>query len=310
MTDRVRPVASYTGAERCVAMIVSEPALAGLWRDAVALVDGQVLSVWGWEAVAASLVAPAVAPLLLVEAEGVADAVLAAVLPRLDAFAAALDLPVIVALGAAQIDAVAAHLLGGAVQLLCAPTTIDRVAALAVAAELAGAPSLNDTWREGEASRLQRLNQEVARIAEILARLTRDDADAAIEDRRRSYDAGPATDPGVDAQEVRRAIRTRRARDQFFGAGLFEDPAWDMLLDLYAAEIEHSQVSVSSLCIAAAVAPTTALRWISKMTEAGLFVRKPDPQDRRRAFMALSPQASEAMRRYMAAVRKGELGIA
>ena len=59
-----------------------------------------------------------------------------------------------------------------------------------------------------------------------------------------------------------------------------------MLLDLYAAELEGAQVSVSSLCIAAAVAPTTALRWIGRMTEAGLFVRQPDPFDRRRAFLA------------------------
>ena len=99
-------------------------------------------------------------------------------------------------------------------------------------------------------------------------------------------------------------------RDQFFAPGLFEDPAWDMLLDLFAAELERTRVSVSSLCIAAAVAPTTALRWIAKMTETELFVRQPDPMDRRRAFMALSGHASQAMRRYMAAVRRTDLGMA
>ncbi len=114
----------------------------------------------------------------------------------------------------------------------------------------------------------------------------------------------------VDAATVRQALRARRLRDSFFHAGLFEDPAWDMLLDLFAAELEHSRVSVSSLCIAAAVAPTTALRWISKMTEAELFVRQPDPQDRRRAFMALSPRASQAMRSYVAAARRAQLAIA
>jgi hypothetical protein len=40
---------------------------------------------------------------------------------------------------------------------------------------------------------------------------------------------------------------------------LFADPGWDILLDLYAARQEGKQVSVSSLCIAAAVPPTTAL---------------------------------------------------
>src|SRR3546814_2543305 len=75
-------------------------------------------------------------------------------------------------------------------------------------------------------------------------------------------------------------LRQRRMREQYFPADLFADPAWDMLLDLYAARLEHQPVSVSSLCIAAAVPATTALRWIKTMTEAGLFVREADPQDR------------------------------
>nr|WP_277924321.1 winged helix DNA-binding protein [Sphingomonas sp. CROZ-RG-20F-R02-07] len=81
-----------------------------------------------------------------------------------------------------------------------------------------------------------------------------------------------------------------------------------MLLDLFAAELERAKVSVSSLCIAAAVAPTTALRWIARLTEAGLFERRPDPADRRRAFMALTPRASDGMRRYFAGVVRAEAG--
>jgi hypothetical protein len=42
-------------------------------------------------------------------------------------------------------------------------------------------------------------------------------------------------------------------REQFFGPDLFADPAWDILLDLYAARLEQQRVAVSSLCIAAAV---------------------------------------------------------
>ena len=113
----------------------------------------------------------------------------------------------------------------------------------------------------------------------------------------------------VDAQEIRAAIRARRLRAQYFEAGLLEDPAWDMLLDLYAAQLERGRVSVSSLCIAAAVAPTTALRWIARMTDTGLFERRPDLLDRRRAFMVLSDRASEAMRGYILATRGADLRI-
>ena len=38
---------------------------------------------------------------------------------------------------------------------------------------------------------------------------------------------------------------------------------------LMAARLEQQRVEVSSLCIAAAVPPTTALRWIKALSDAG-----------------------------------------
>ena len=111
--------------------------------------------------------------------------------------------------------------------------------------------------------------------------------------------------PAVSADVVRQVIRARRVRARYFDELLFADPAWDMLLDLLQAEIAQHRVPVSSLCIAAAVPPTTALRWIKTMTDAGLFLRRADPHDGRRVFVELSPGASEAMRRYF-----GELSAA
>ena len=280
---------------------------------AVALIGGRLLDRVRWEDVVEALRDRAIRPVLLLETEGVDEGVLAGALPRIDAHASALDLHVVVTLDEAQIDLVAAHLLGPRVELLCPATKQDRVAALVLANQASGSVLLSDSWRESEAVRLQRLNEEVARIADILAKLTRSETGrlgADVEDRRRSYDAGPVSDEPIDPQEIRRAIRARRLRDQFFAPGLFEDPAWDMLLDLFAAELERTRVSVSSLCIAAAVAPTTALRWIAKMTETELFVRHPDPLDRRRAFMALSHHASEAMRRYVMAARRADANVA
>lgn len=91
------------------------------------------------------------------------------------------------------------------------------------------------------------------------------------------------------ARFVRGLIRQRRERERHFPADMFADPAWDMLLDLYAAHYEGGKnVSVSSLCIAAAVPATTALRWIKTMTDAGYFVRVADPNDGRRIFIQLA----------------------
>ncbi|MFB0610866.1 winged helix DNA-binding protein [Aurantiacibacter poecillastricola] len=109
-----------------------------------------------------------------------------------------------------------------------------------------------------------------------------------------------ARPPLPDAALVRQIIRQRRIRARFFDENLFADPAWDMLLDLTAARVEHARVSVTSLCLASGVPPTTALRWIGQMTEAGLFERVEDDTDRRRAFVRLSDAAADGMARYFA----------
>jgi DNA-binding MarR family transcriptional regulator len=110
--------------------------------------------------------------------------------------------------------------------------------------------------------------------------------------------------PQVSLEQVRQVIRARRLRSRYFDEEMFADPAWDMLLDLLQAEIAQHRVPVSSLCIAAAVPATTALRWIKTMTDAGLFRRRADPHDGRRVFVELAPQVSEALRRYFKEVGK------
>jgi DNA-binding MarR family transcriptional regulator len=110
--------------------------------------------------------------------------------------------------------------------------------------------------------------------------------------------------PQVSLEQVRQVIRARQLRSRYLDEEMFADPAWDMLLDLLQAEIAQHRVPVSSLCIAAAVPATTALRWIKTMTDAGLFRRRADPHDGRRVFVELAPQASEALRRYFKEVGK------
>ena len=99
----------------------------------------------------------------------------------------------------------------------------------------------------------------------------------------------------VDAARIRAHIKARRLRERFLPVDILADPAWDMLLDLSAARLEDRPVSVSSLCIAANVPTTTALRWIKNLCDTGLFERSADPADARRAFVGLSPAAARTM---------------
>ena len=110
--------------------------------------------------------------------------------------------------------------------------------------------------------------------------------------------------PLPDPRLVRRIIRQRQLRARFFDGDLFADPAWDMLLDLTAARAEHTRVSVTSLCIASNVPPTTALRWIGQMSDAGLLERIEDEVDRRRAFITLASDAADTMARFFAELEK------
>ncbi len=101
------------------------------------------------------------------------------------------------------------------------------------------------------------------------------------------------------AAEIRAMIAGRRRRELVFGPGLFHDPAWDILLDLAASQIEGRRVSVSDLCLAAAVPYTTAFRHVAALTAAGLLIRTQDDTDDRRVWITLNVEAAEKMDRVL-----------
>jgi hypothetical protein len=205
-------------------------------------------------------------------------------------------------------------------QILVDPSRAERIVALGRV--LANVSTLH--LRElGEDDRLTllRLTEQVGRIAERLEGLGHDGSERngalRVESPAPAYlaEAGDrlvrTARPALpDPRLVRRIIRHRQLRARFFDGELFADPAWDILLDLTAARAEHRRVSVTSLCIASGVPPTTALRWIGQMTCAGLLERVEDHADRRRAFIGLSDASAQAMARYFAEVDCAALQLA
>lgn len=184
------------------------------------------------------------------------------------------------------------------VELIIDAEDAERAAALAIAIARAAMPlRVSDVAADKSAERLRQLSEEVSRIASTLARLSTGPAPvlSPVIDPAQGGDLPP-----LSADTVRSVIRARRLRSRYFPEELFADPAWDMLLDLLQAEISHLRVPVSSLCIAAAVPATTALRWIKTLVSQGLFVRRADPHDGRRVFVELAPATSQTLRRYFA----------
>jgi len=205
----------------------------------------------------------------------------------------------IISTTAALVDPLTARVEESAVEVIVDADEGERIAALAVAMARRGLPlRVADVASERNAERLRQLSEEVNRIASTLARLS-----AGPVPTPHALDLPPLGDlPPLPSETVRHVIRARRLRSRFFHEELFADPAWDMLLDLLQAEIGQLRVPVSSLCIAAAVPATTALRWLKTMVEQGMFIRRADPHDGRRVFVELAPETSRSMRRYFAEV--------
>ena len=114
-----------------------------------------------------------------------------------------------------------------------------------------------------------------------------------VEDLRRKQ--GPIS---AEAQLAFEILQSRRQRERVFGANLFADPAWDMLLELFVQEERGNVTHVSSLCMASAVPTTTALRWIGTLTEAKLIERRPTGSNRK-VEICLSRRARMQVRRHL-----------
>lgn len=240
-----------------------------------------------------------------------ADATSVAALSRLDMRAAQAGIQLIVSTTLEALDDVFGCLDQSGAQLLVDPCRSDYVMALGRARALAPRGRLREMAEEDRLA-LLRLTEQVGQIATQLGRIG--GSSALVQAPVFAFAGAPDHDeplvrkarpPLPDPRLVRCIIRQRQQRARCFDAELFADPAWDMLLDLTAARGEMKRVSVTSLCIAAAVPPTTALRWIGQMCEVGIFQRVEDMADRRRAFIELSDKAADAMARYFDLIDEG-----
>ena len=262
---------------------------------------------------------PSLPELVLVDCPVIDGAELAA-LSRLDQRASKSGSHLVVSTSMGSLDEVFGCLDTADAQILVTPSRADRVIALGRVLARSG----NRVRELSEEDRLSllRLTEQVSQIAHKLEQISShgtSEAPSAFRFENQPGYAGkvdtkldPQFDGGSDRlvrasrpplpdpRLVRKIIRQRQLRARFFEGDLFADPAWDMLLDLTAARVEHVRVSVTSLCIASGVPPTTALRWIGQMTDAGLLQRVDDETDRRRAFITLTDKAADAMARYFA----------
>ena len=112
----------------------------------------------------------------------------------------------------------------------------------------------------------------------------------------------------IDGQSLlktaQRLLRKRSIRPKYFGTGVFGEPEYDILLDLYVNGLMKRSVSMSSACLASGVPATTALRYISGLVARGWVMRTNDARDRRRSTLALTADSADRITRYLDECRR------
>lgn len=94
-------------------------------------------------------------------------------------------------------------------------------------------------------------------------------------------------------------IRGRRKRSAYFSAELFVDPAWDILLDLFLAELQQRTVTVRELALSSPVPVNVVNRWLEKLERDCWLARKPGPPNSDRRAVGLSAKGTSAMRGWL-----------
>jgi len=99
-------------------------------------------------------------------------------------------------------------------------------------------------------------------------------------------------------QRARRLLENRRRRIAIFGAQMFAEPAWDMLLLLFLSGRGRRQTQ-SSLCELSGASRSTAMRWIEFLAGRGLVRREDHPTDKRHNFVSLTEKGRHLLDLYL-----------
>lgn len=111
-------------------------------------------------------------------------------------------------------------------------------------------------------------------------------------------------DPKRRKRAVNFIIKSRADRKKFFPATLFSEPAWDMLLKLYAAAVDRRSVPLQELARTANVQSATAQRWVAALEKEDLVIRRTMKGE---GGVSLSDKGWFAMDSYFENMSSGEI---
>lgn len=74
----------------------------------------------------------------------------------------------------------------------------------------------------------------------------------------------------ITEDHIQSVISARRGRERLFGRHLFSDPAWDVIMELYAAMLGKRRMSAADLAKAIGAPESVIERWIAALVDAGI----------------------------------------
>lgn len=103
----------------------------------------------------------------------------------------------------------------------------------------------------------------------------------------------------ITEDHVLSILAGRRGREAAIGRELFSDPAWDILLELYAARLGKRRMSARELARSIGIPESTIARWINVLCDRGLVTAMTERPERDRASIELSVQGLDVMQRLV-----------
>ena len=101
------------------------------------------------------------------------------------------------------------------------------------------------------------------------------------------------------ARFLKTYLQARREREWQFPKGLFSDPAWDILLELYVAESEGRPVLESAVGPAVSIPEKSGLRWLGILEARQLVTRTLEDEGSQEARISLTPNAIAGMNHWL-----------
>jgi len=117
-----------------------------------------------------------------------------------------------------------------------------------------------------------------------------------------AFEALPGRGGPFEAAAIELLSRLSGERCRIFADYACDEAAVSILLDVYKTELQNKKLSVTAFCVINDVSPSTALRRIQALVNAGLVEREDDGTDRRRSLLSTTPIGQELVQRYLGAI--------